>query len=428
MKCGDCIDPKRHPNRFCVVWCCVSVAVSVIAFFGALQNQLSSKNDNATDDTPLILDSIYIQFASINITHFTLNTDQYPNTYGVIVYVENPALDGYYDVSLKYLPPNSVLAKTCGSTNVGSDAPSQFICDIHPKFFQNGTLFTITLNNCHTDFGEDCSATISVAFLSINQLSTSTKYTLQTSFDEWNLYAIGISRYHYFTINTKYVDSFEITDKDENGWDDCEFMLMYNRCIYVAPKTSPNVSFVDEDNAKNEVCQYNCHDGDYYLQTLSVDVESKVNEYLVGVYVDAGSIDSTDLSVDGTDLKLYIEEDYWYYTWIILAGAVLFCLCCMIPACWTWYKHVGRMKYNKWKMDRKKKKFLKEWRLFYVNRYNMLMELFGEKGVVDLIQSYMDDLEIIYDLRDDRVFSIWYSTKYDYQQAFDIGLDKPLLQ
>ena len=73
------------------------------------------------------------------------------------------------------------------------------------------------------------------------------------------------------------------------------------------------------------------------------------------------------------------------------------------------------------------KKYLKEWNLFYVHRYNVLMDILGEQGVVELIQSYMDDLDVFPDLEDTKVFALWYCKKYNFEHAFDIELKRPLL-
>ena len=422
--CCSCIDPKLYPQRFCALSCCISIAISLTAFLCAFYNPPSSKNASATNDAPLIFDAMSDSFQSSSITHnFTLNTNQYPNTYGVIVYIGNDQYSNF-NASIQYKSSGARLSTNCTKAYIRSHDGTQFKCDIQPAFFENNTLFTLTLSGCDGY----CHASTSIAFLSIHDISSKTKYALQTSFDPWDY----VSRYHYFTVNTKGVESFKISIKDDQGdyqSKHCVYRPDYHRCIYAAPKSSQNVSFVDSDTAKYKNCNLDCGykewDGSYYIETLSVDVDSDIDEYLVSIDIDFDGYNSTDFY--NTDLNLFMEDKSWVYIWSLVGGAIFIVVCCMIPAFWYWCKDEGRWKYKQWQTSKKKQKFLKEWKLFYMDRYNILMNVFDEKGVVDLIQSYMDDLEIIYDLRDDRVFSSWYSKKYNFKEAAKIGLDKPFL-
>ena len=423
-------DPKGNPKRFCLLWGVCALIATIIVFLSIFLNPISSKNSTPQDDTLFIMNGQYDTFNS-NITHtFTLHTSQNPNTYGVMVYSENEGFISY-NISLKYKLPNATSNTECGTTSVFDGYASQFQCNILPNYFPDDTVFTLTSQCTKHTQRDSCEAYTSVAFLSVNPLSASTKYTIQATIDQYPLSAD--SRYHYFTIDTSTIYSFKLSLKDEDPyeWNDCESMMVYERCIYVAPNRN-NVSFVTAETAMYKSCNYTCQsDGDdvgsYHLETLSVDVDPRYDEYLVSIYLNGGSINSNDLDLTWSDPKLFMEEDSWWYVLIAASSAIVAGLCCMTPACWCWWRGVGKEKWERRKMEKKKKKFLKEWRLFYVNRYNLLMKIFGEKGVVGLIQSYMDDLEMIHDLRDDRTFAVYYFQRYNYEQAFDIGLETPLL-
>ena len=254
----------------------------------------------------------------------------------------------------------------------------------------------------------------------MQQLSSSTKHAIETSFDQGDSFAIGISRYHHFTLTAKGMYSFKLTLEYE--YSDCQFVCECDRCIYAAP-ASNNLSFVTFETGVHNTCDYSCNneDADYggSLETLEVDVKNNVDECLVSVHVDAGSLDSTDCNIDASDEN---------YTLSAAGGALIAGICCTIPACWFWWKGIGKQKYEKHKLQKIKKKFLKQWKLFHVNGYNMLMKIFREKGVVDLIQSYMDELAIhTSEMKDNRLFASYYFRKYNFKQAFDIGLERPLL-
>ena len=86
---------------------------------------------------------------------------------------------------------------------------------------------------------------------------------------------------------------------------------------------------------------------------------------------------------------------------------------CMSPP--TFFCCKGPLK-NKYKLfkNRKKQKYVNDFRKFYLNRYNLLLKIFVEKGIVDLIQMYLDELEFISDLKDQIVFRNWYIKSYNY--------------
>eukprot|EP01084_Bolivina_argentea_P267325 453742_1 len=417
------LNPHKNPKNFWISSCVISTIISAISFAVIVNQTVSSEDSSSKLDATILLDREYDTFSSTPITHsFTLHTKSHPNTYGAMVYTENNGFD-VYQITLYYKFPNETTTVNCGRANPGGNFPAQFSCDIHPLFFPDATIFTIELQKCQANYGS-CSSITSFAYLSVLPLSTSTKYEIQTSFDENNIFAIGISRYHYFRLNANKVNSFKLSLKDTDSWygDNCDELIQYDRCIYVS----------DESNAQHKsTCNYKCHnddDGSYYLETLSVTNNNHEIIYLINIYIDMSGVDSTDLDVYGTKLELFVEEDLWFYGWTVFGGCVGFIFCAMLPATRFYYQGVGKLKYQSWKLNRKKNRFIKRWNRFNLERYKMLMKVVGEKGVVDVIQSYMDDLECLIQIRDDTIFTQWYFSKYKYeQQAHNVQLQKPLL-
>eukprot|EP01083_Nonionella_stella_P158516 516101_1 len=371
--------PRQHPRYFCLSSCLISIfaALIILKFIITLNfsNIFAKRAPTVQSDITLVMDTQHDSFSDTAVTHtFALDTHQYPNTYGAMVY-SAVSMGSSYSITVEYQLPNTTHKHNCGSLLV-DDYPKLLTCQIAPKYMPNGTIFTITLDKCGDTF-LGCASCTSCAFLSVSLA-------------------------------------------------DCYGCIRYGRCIYIAPG---NATFVDKNTAEYQTCNYSCHnegseeyvDGSYYLEELQVNVRKGIGEYWVNVYVDAGSANSADLNVYGIDLKLSVSSTWWYNTIVAAAGAVIFGLCCMWPAARYWWKGVGNAKYKNWKLNKQKEKYLKQWRMFHVNRYNLLMNLFKEKGVVDVIQCYLDDLEIIIELKDGRIFSRWYHHK------FNVELKLPLL-
>eukprot|EP01083_Nonionella_stella_P021099 58510_1 len=422
--------PRQHPRYFCLSSCLISIfaALIILKFIITLNfsNIFAKRAPTVQSDITLVMDTQHDSFSDTAVTHtFALDTHQCANTYGAMVY-SAVSMGSSYSITVEYQLPNTTHKHNCGSLLV-DDYPKLLTCQIAPKYMPNGTIFTITLDQCGDTFLV-CASSTSCAFLSVLPLSADTEYILHTSFDENDLFAIGISRFHYFKFKVTDINAFKLSLKDGDSVSlaDCYGCIRYGRCIYIAPG---NATFVDKNTAEYQTCNYSCHnegseeyvDGSYYLEELQVNVRKGIGEYWVNVYVDAGSANSADLNVYGIDLKLSVSSTWWYNTIVAAAGAVIFGLCCMWPAARYWWKGVGNAKYKNWKLNKQKEKYLKQWRMFHVNRYNLLMNLFKEKGVVDVIQCYLDDLEIIIELKDGRIFSRWYHHK------FNVELKLPLL-
>ena len=425
--CCECYNPKENPRICCAVSSCCSIIVITTVFLSIFYSPPSSKRDDPRTDSPLLLNSKYDYFEVGPIIHrFMLNADDYPNSYGAIVYVINKGVNNF-KILVNFTLQNTTAQTGCGGFSNPYSGPLQFMCTIHPThdYFPNGTNITVTLYDCE---GSSCSSSTSLALLSVKPLSTNIKYAIQTSFDQSYTFAIGITRNHYFSIDTRDIDSFQLNlyDQDSYGFDDCDGTISYPRCIYVAP--SSNISFVNNLTAEYSNCHYYCHKdgGSYFLETLDIDVSDGIDEYLVTIYVDAASVDSTDFVVIGTNLELYMVSHRWWYLLMAIGSALIAGLVCILPGCFYWWRGVVKVTLRNRKFGKQKRKFVKQWNSFYLQRFELLMSIFGERGLVELIQSYLDDLDIIPELKDDHIFAMYYTERYNFD-AKDIDLKRPLL-
>eukprot|EP01084_Bolivina_argentea_P203882 348145_1 len=432
---NECCYPSKHPKKFCAFCCFLSIAISICIFLVAITYKFTSENDKPIPDTNAVLNRETKFFGPTqHVTYsFALNILHYPRTYGAILYVENSE-DVVYNsflVSLNYTLPNTTHSICCGYSYVDTEQSIYISCDIHPEYFPNGTIFVLTLN-CAKGDDNQCYASIYFEYLSVFLLSSSTKYSIQTLFDSSYPYPMGITRYHYFIIESSQLNSFTLGLKGKTSYDTtCGNCLSYNRCIYVT--THHNITFVNSETAQYKTCDYSCHyqfknqlDQSYYLETLQVNIDNIISTFSVSVYIDM-NIDSSALFAYGVDLTLYLEEHIWYYPMLLGFGTVFIFCCCMIPAVRYYWKGVGKIKYAQWKLYRKKVEFRKKWKAFHMYRYDAMMQIFGSKDIVNLIQSYMDDLEVCTRFKDSYTFSKWYARKYNFNQVFHVQLEQPLL-